>query len=86
VATGTVKWFNATKGFGLYNPTTAAKTYLCTSHGRGKSRPEQPQRGCKGELRGDGEPRQNVRGKSKSWLKALCIKPAGSRRRFFSGT
>jgi CspA family cold shock protein len=31
VATGTVKWFNPTKGFGLFSRTPAARTYSSTS-------------------------------------------------------
>ena len=31
MATGTVKWFNATKDLDLFSPTAAARTSSCTS-------------------------------------------------------
>src|SRR5258707_4215902 len=65
------------QGVWVYSTRQRRQGRVCAHLCRGESRPEQPQRGCQGELRRDGKPRQNVCGKSKNRLKALMrIKPA----------
>jgi CspA family cold shock protein len=45
VATGTVKWFSPTKGFGFIQPDSGRQGRVHAHFRRGKSRPQQPQRG-----------------------------------------
>jgi hypothetical protein len=73
------------QGIWIYSTRQRQQGHVCAHLCRGESRPKQPQRGCQGELRREGQPGQNVRGKSKSRLKRwICTKPAGSRRRVLS--
>ena len=82
MATGTVKWFNATKGFGFIQPDNGGKDVFVHISAVEKAGLSSLNEGAKVSY----EEMEN-RGKTsaenlKSRLRApICIKPAGSRRR-----
>jgi len=60
VATGTVKWFNPSKGYGFIQPDNGGRdvfVHISAVEKAGLS----TQRGCQGKLRGDRESGQNIR-------------------------
>src|SRR5258706_13178159 len=56
------------QGIWVYSTRQRRQGCVCAHLCRGESGPEQPQRGRQGALRREGQPRQIVRGKSKSSL------------------
>jgi hypothetical protein len=63
------KVVQSSKGFRIYS-TRQGRQRRVRAHLRGgEGRPEYAQRGCQGQLRREGKPRQDVRGKSQGWLK-----------------
>ena len=84
MTTGTVKWFNATKGFGFIQPDSGGKDVFVHISAVEKAGLSNLNEGAKVSYEETGKPRQNVGGKSKGRLSALSQKRAGSRPARFS--
>ena len=78
MATGTVKWFNATKGFRFIQPDSGGNDVFVHISAVERAGLSNLTMRCQGELRRDGEPGQNVRGKPKSRMNfSSPVVPAG---------
>ena len=62
MATGTVKWFNPTKGYGFIQPQAGGKDVFVHISAVERAGLEHPQRGADRSVRGHQQPRQGIGG------------------------
>ena len=83
MATGTVKWFNATKGYGFIQPDNGGKDVFVHISAVERAGLSSLNEGAKVSYE-DGKPGKTIRGKSQGRLRSPSyVRSAGSRRRVF---